>query len=179
MKKILISLLCGTSMWLASFASVYGMEAILWQSPIQYAAEVIAPFGQVRGGYTHEGIDVVAPMYTPLYAVAGGRVVKAAPDSKGVTKGGGHMIFIEHEDGSNSRYMHLSAYGVKEGDYVLPGQWIGFSGATGDVTGPHLHLEYRIGGVPVDPWFLFEPQIEDVMVDEAVDFESYFRVEQQ
>lgn len=125
-------------------------------SPLIEKTEVMAPFGQGRIGYEHQGIDVAAAMGTPLYAVADGMITKAAPDSKGVNAGGGHMIFIDHRDGTESRYMHLSDYAVKTGDFVKAGELIGFSGNSGDTTTAHLHYEYRIYGQPVNPYFIFE-----------------------
>ncbi len=124
--------------------------------PLQQKGEVLASFNQSRTGYFHQGIDVRAAEGTPVFASADGIVTKAAPDSKGVTKGGGHMIFIDYGQGVEARYMHLSAYGVKAGDHVKAGDIIGFTGNTGDSSTPHLHFEYYIGGQAIDPAFIFE-----------------------
>ncbi|MGL4737697.1 MAG: M23 family metallopeptidase [Cellulosilyticaceae bacterium] len=139
-------------------------------SPIWQEVSLLAPFGEYRGSYTHQGVDIAAPMGTPLYAVAGGKVTKAAPDSKGLDTGGGHMVFIDHGDGAESRYMHLDRYAVKMGDVIEAGTLIGYSGKSGDATAPLLHYEYRIYGQPVDPYFIFEgagliaPSIDTFMV---------------
>ena len=125
-------------------------------SPLQQRGEVLAPFNQLRTGYFHEGIDIRAAEGTPIFASAEGIVTKAAPDSKGVDKGGGHMIFIDYGDGVEARYMHLSVYGVREGDHVKPGDVIGFTGNTGDTSTPHLHFEFYIGGQAINPAFIFE-----------------------
>lgn len=125
-------------------------------SPLQQRGEVLAPFNQLRTGYFHEGIDIRAAEGTPIFASAEGIVTKAAPDSKGVDKGGGHMIFIDYGDGVEARYMHLSVYGVREGDHVKQGDVIGFTGNTGDTSTPHLHFEFYIGGQAIDPAFIFE-----------------------
>lgn len=125
-------------------------------SPLQQRGEVLAPFNQLRTGYFHEGIDIRVAEGTPIFASAEGTVTKAAPDSKGVDKGGGHMIFIDYGDGIEARYMHLSVYGVREGDHVKPGDVIGFTGNTGDTSTPHLHFEFYIGGQAIDPAFIFE-----------------------
>ena len=125
-------------------------------SPLQVPGELLAPFSQQRVGYSHAGIDIRAAEGTPIYAAADGVVTKAAPDSKGVEKGGGHMIFVDFGMGAEGRYMHLSRYGVRVGDQVKAGQVIGFTGNTGDSTTPHLHFEYLINGIPVDPAFIFE-----------------------
>ena len=146
-------------------------------SPLIGKTRIMSPFGHVRTGYIHQGIDVEAAMYTPVYAVADGVVTKASPDSKGVDKGGGHMIFIDHEDGTQSWYMHLSHYNVSVGDSVQAGALIGLSGDSGEVTAPHLHFEYRVGQVAVDPTFIFEmfemfdtPTMPQEVAIEVVDF---------
>lgn len=125
-------------------------------SPLQVPGELLAPFSQERAGYNHAGIDIRAVEGTPVFAIADGVVTKAAPDSKGVENGGGHMIFVDFGNGTEGRYMHLSGYGVKAGDKVKAGQVIGFTGNTGDSSTPHLHFEYRINGVVIDPAFIFE-----------------------
>ena len=99
-----------------------------------------------RWGRTHEGVDMGASTGTAVYASDGGTVVRA-----GVYGGYGNCIDIQHEDGWISRYGHLSAYGVKVGDKVYQGQYIGAVGNTGRSTGPHLHFEIRHDGVFVDP----------------------------
>lgn len=125
-------------------------------SPLQVSGELLAPFSQERVGYIHRGIDIRAAEGTPVYAIADGIVTKAAPDSKGVENGGGHMIFVDFGEGAEGRYMHLSAYGVTAGDRVKAGQVIGFTGNTGDSSTPHLHFEYLVNGVAMDPAFIFE-----------------------
>lgn len=125
-------------------------------APLQVPGELLASFNQERQGYEHEGIDIRVAEGTPIFAIADGIITKAEPDSKGVENGGGKMIFLDCGDGVEGRYMHLSAYGVKAGDYVKAGQVIGFSGNTGDSTTPHLHFEYRVNNVPIDPVFIFE-----------------------
>lgn len=125
-------------------------------SPIQQKTTLLAPFAEVRGGYIHEGVDVEAAFGTPVYAIEDGTIIKAAPDSKGVDAGGGHMVFIDHGNGIQSRYMHLSFYTVKDGDEVKAGDVIGFSGDSGDATRALLHYELRVDDIPVDPTFIFE-----------------------
>lgn len=136
-------------------------------SPLQVAGELLAPFSQQREGYSHAGIDIRAAEGTPVYAIADGIVTKAAPDSKGVENGGGHMIFVDFGNGIEGRYMHLSGYGVQAGDQVKAGQVIGFSGNTGDSSTPHLHFEYYINGVAMNPAFIFEASgmIDNQVID--------------
>lgn len=126
----------------------------LYISPVNVQTEVLSLFGEVRTGYIHQGIDLRLPIGTPIYAVADATVIKAAPDSKGVDAGGGHIIMLDHGNGVQTWYMHLDAYAVSLGDKVKKGQIIGFSGSSGDSTTPHLHFEYRVNGVPIDPDFI-------------------------
>lgn len=155
MKKYL-----GKIVFMSLFISIpwisWGQSIPLFKSPIQIGAKLLAPFGENRIGYMHEGVDIEVPMWTPLYAVEDGTITKAAPDSKGVENGGGHMIFINHGNGMESRYMHLSLYAVNLGDEVKAGDLIGFSGDSGDATKPLLHYELRSNNVPIDPNFIFE-----------------------
>ncbi|MFJ9948766.1 peptidoglycan DD-metalloendopeptidase family protein [Kitasatospora sp. NPDC091207] len=97
----------------------------------------------------HTGADFVASTGTPLRAIAAGTVVKAG-------NGGayGNEVEIKLADGKYAQYAHLSSIGVKIGQTVTAGQQIGLSGATGNVTGPHLHFEVRTGseyGSDIDP----------------------------
>lgn len=129
-------------------------EESAYISPINIEVEVLSYFGEARNGYMHQGIDLRIPIGTPIYAIADATVIKAAPDSKGVEAGGGHIIMLDHENGVQTWYMHLDAYAVSLGDKVKQGQIIGFSGSSGDSTTPHLHFEYRINGVPIVPDFI-------------------------
>ncbi|GAX49066.1 M23 family metallopeptidase [Streptomyces olivochromogenes] len=88
-------------------------------------------------GY-HTGVDFVVPTGTTIKAVAAGTVVSA-----GWGGAYGNQVVIQHADGRYSQYAHLSALSVSAGQTVTPGQQIGLSGATGNVTGPHLHFEIR------------------------------------
>ncbi|MFJ8041597.1 peptidoglycan DD-metalloendopeptidase family protein [Kitasatospora sp. NPDC096147] len=99
-------------------------------------------------GY-HTGVDFRASTGTSVKAVTSGTVVKAG-------NGGayGNEVVIRHADGKYSEYAHLSSIGVSAGQTVSAGQQIGLSGATGNVTGPHLHFEIRTGasyGSDIDP----------------------------
>ncbi|MEV7867953.1 LysM peptidoglycan-binding domain-containing M23 family metallopeptidase [Streptomyces sp. NPDC088124] len=104
--------------------------------------------GSWSSGY-HTGVDFVAPSGTTVKAVGAGTVVSAG-------NGGayGNQVVIQHENGMYSQYAHLSSLSVSAGQSVSTGQQIGLSGATGNVTGPHLHFEIRTGpdyGSDVDP----------------------------
>jgi murein DD-endopeptidase MepM/ murein hydrolase activator NlpD len=88
----------------------------------------------------HTGIDFVVPTGTPVKAAGPGTVQKAG-------QGGayGNEVVIRHLDGTYSQYAHLSKISVSVGRHVKGGQKIGLSGATGNVSGPHLHFEIRTG----------------------------------
>ncbi|HET6762857.1 MAG TPA: M23 family metallopeptidase, partial [Longimicrobiaceae bacterium] len=96
----------------------------------------------------HLGLDLAAPMGTPVRATADGSVSYAGP------RGGyGNMVEVEHPNGFATRYGHLSrlADALFPGSAVRQGQVIGYVGMTGLATGPHLHYEVRRKGVPIDP----------------------------
>jgi murein DD-endopeptidase MepM/ murein hydrolase activator NlpD len=94
----------------------------------------------------HNGVDLAAPRDTPVYATADGIVAKAERWSTY-----GNYIQIEHGGELQTRYAHLNGYAVVAGDRVHKGDLIGYVGSTGRSTGPHLHYEVRVAGVPVDP----------------------------
>lgn len=101
----------------------------------------------VSGVYKmHEGVDIAAPIGTPVYAPADGKVVLA--DMQG---GYGRKIIIEHGYGVTTVFAHGSNLFVKEGEEVKKGQKIAAVGSTGSSTGPHLHYEVHIDGIPTDP----------------------------
>ena len=65
--------------------------------------------------------------------------------------GYGNVIVIDHGGGISTLYAHQSSFAVSAGTYVTQGQIIGYSGMSGNVTGPHLHFEVRVNGTPTDP----------------------------
>jgi murein DD-endopeptidase MepM/ murein hydrolase activator NlpD len=94
----------------------------------------------------HEGIDVTAPMGTPIEAPAAGVVRDAGWDS-----GYGNTIVIDHGFGTVTKFAHASKILVREGQRVSRGQRIALVGNTGLATGPHLHYEVHVNGRAVDP----------------------------
>ena len=120
-----------------------------WVSPVSDAYRITATFG-ARGSMwsnTHTGVDLAAPTGTPVRAVAPGTVTFAADNGAY-----GLRVAIQHADGVETWYAHLSSIAVEVGQTVPQGAPIGAIGVTGNVTGPHLHLELRPGGgAPVDP----------------------------
>ncbi len=127
-------------------------RAATWVRPC--AAGVNSLYG-MRWGQPHKGIDFAASYGDPLHAIGDGVVVGAGYQSE---EGGyGQITLIRHADGIVSAYAHQSRMVVQVGDHVRAGQLIGYVGATGHVTGPHLHFEIRTEthGGQVDPqaWF--------------------------
>ena len=105
----------------------------------------------------HPGIDVAAPMGTPILAAAGGTVIDV-----GVGNGYGRMVTIDHGYGLVTRYAHLSKALVQRGQRVRRGDEIALVGSTGVATAPHLHYEVIVSGKQQDPLkFVFPETIVD------------------
>jgi murein DD-endopeptidase MepM/ murein hydrolase activator NlpD len=105
-----------------------------------------------RWGTFHDGIDLAGPLGTPIYAAGDGVVLDAGPAS-----GFGNWVVIQHANGDVTIYGHMRYYFVHKGDTVKAGQQIALVGAEGQVTGPHLHLGVRQGGmngayIDPQPW---------------------------
>jgi hypothetical protein len=102
-----------------------------------------------RWGTMHWGIDLAAPLGTPILAAADGVVLRAGPAS-----GYGNAIYIQDADGNVEIYGHMKYYNVAAGDVVTAGEQIAKVGSQGQSTGPHLHFEIHVGGMngkPTDP----------------------------
>jgi peptidoglycan hydrolase-like protein with peptidoglycan-binding domain len=104
-----------------------------------------SPFGP-RGDRWHTGIDLPAPLGTPVYSARAGEVVWA-----GWRGDYGLLVTVAHGHGERSMYAHLSRIDVRVGVWVGAGVRVGLVGATGDATGPHLHFEVRMRGAAADP----------------------------
>jgi murein DD-endopeptidase MepM/ murein hydrolase activator NlpD len=94
----------------------------------------------------HTGQDLAAPLGTPIYAAAVGRVTTAALNGTA-----GNQVILDHAGGVQSVYDHLSIIGARVGEQVRAGQLLGKVGSTGRSTGAHLHFEIRLHGQPIDP----------------------------
>ncbi|MBP2688769.1 MAG: Peptidase [Deltaproteobacteria bacterium] len=94
----------------------------------------------------HQGLDIVARAGTPVTASASGVVVKSGYEATS-----GNMVVVDHGAGYRSAYAHLSSCSVEEGAFVNRGEEVGKVGSTGRSTGPHLHYEVRVNGLPVNP----------------------------
>ena len=110
----------------------------------------------------HLGVDYAAPAGTPVRSVGDG-VVEFA----GVQSGYGNVVIVEHHNNQSTLYAHLSKIGVKLGQVVNQGEYVGRVGATGWATGPHLHFEFRIDGVHRDPETLAEQTDTVPLTEEA------------
>ena len=97
-------------------------------------------------GAFHTGIDIDAPVGTPVRAAADGDVTEAA-----MNVGYGREVVLDHGHDVLTLYGHLSAFAVMAGEHVSRGQVIGYVGQSGRATGPHLHYEVRVHSVPVNP----------------------------
>lgn len=101
----------------------------------------------------HAGLDIAAPLGSPVRAIAAGRVTIAGRVADGAV-----VVQVEHAGGVTSLYGHLQpGLPVRVGDDVVAGQAIGAVGVTGNTTGPHLHLEVDVAGAPVDPLTVLPP----------------------
>jgi len=94
----------------------------------------------------HTGLDIAVNYGVPVRAAEAGQVVSAS-----LMEGYGNVVIIDHGGALATLYAHLSSMSVRQGQTVSKGQKIGAIGCTGLCTGPHLHFETRVGGVPVQP----------------------------
>ena len=131
-------------------------DEMLWKQPfsVPIAGETGTNFGHRRvfngePRAPHAGADLRAKTGTPIHATNRGRVVLAK--SLFFT---GNTVILDHGLGIYSLYAHLSRIDVKVGDIINSGQQVGLSGATGRVTGPHLHWGMVVQGARVDPFSL-------------------------
>ena len=119
-----------------------GSGQLIW--PL--SGPVVGAFGEARPGHTHAGIDIAVPEGTPIRAADSGRVALM-----GWVGGYGNYTCVQHTGSLSTCYAHQSRFATSNGANVSQGQVIGYSGNTGNSTGPHLHFEVRINGSPVDP----------------------------
>ena len=149
----------GTAYVAAAAAAPAGLEGVtsefgIRRDPIN---------GRVR---FHKGLDLRAAYGQEVRSAADGRIA-----FEGTQRGYGNTVVVEHADGVRTRYAHLSAADVREGDVVVAGQVIGRAGHSGRATGTHLHFEVMAGGRHVDPaaWLAGqplkpEPEVADLTV---------------
>jgi len=119
-------------------------------SPVQFS-RISSGFSMREHPFSHQwkahlGVDYAAATGTPVRTVGDGVVSFA-----GSQNGYGNVVFVKHRNGNETVYAHLSKIGVKLGQTVSQGDNIGAVGTSGWATGPHLHFEFRVNGVPEDP----------------------------
>jgi murein DD-endopeptidase MepM/ murein hydrolase activator NlpD len=140
-------------------AAVAGGGVLTWPVPGAVLSQPFGPspypFEPAYGGFPHfhTGLDLAAPLNTPVVAAADGVVVSATDSASGY----GNHIVLGHSTSLLSLYGHLATMLVHPGDVVHRGQPIGLTGSTGNSTGPHLHFEVRVANVPIDPTPLLAP----------------------
>lgn len=158
MKKPLLFLLLILPLYFTS--SLYYLDKSYFLSPVEYKTGVIPLrsdgrgdgfFAAKRNGHRfHEGIDLFAPLNTPIFASRSGRVVEA-----GYAKGYGNCIIISHPNNITTIYAHLFRIYVRPGQFIRQGRIIGRTGKSGNANyhniQPHLHFEVRSTGIPQDP----------------------------
>jgi murein DD-endopeptidase MepM/ murein hydrolase activator NlpD len=141
----------------ATYASIYHHYGHQWQTHSQPSLwPVIGALSSSFGGRSdpfsgegafHTGIDLQAPRGTPVHVTADGVV-----ESAGWSGSYGKLVVVDHGNGLETYYAHLSQLMVVAGQELRRGQVLGLSGGTGRATGPHLHYEVRLGGTPVNPY---------------------------
>ena len=103
----------------------------------------------------HNGVDYGAPPGTPVYASGAGTVTRSSRNGPN-----GNYVFIRHSNRIVTKYLHLSRRAVRRGEKVEQGEVIGYVGATGWATGPHLHYEFVVNGVHRNPRTVDLPEVE-------------------
>lgn len=143
-----------------SYTDVPSDGSYVWPTPGFYWLSSV--FHEERSYEYHGGIDIAGAgiMNTPIYAAASGRVISTNYNcehnwgkyySCGCGGGYGNYVWIDHGNGKETIYGHMTTPVVHTGDYVYAGQLIGYVGSTGFSTGPHLHFECRYYGERYDP----------------------------
>ena len=134
-----------------SFNKPTGKIANIQSYTLPAKGEFTSGYG-MRWGRVHRGIDIAAPIGTPIIAAASGKVVTAGWSEDGF----GNKVEIQHPDGTITLYAHTSRVLTRVGARVRQGQQIAEMGSSGFSTGPHLHFQIHPGGkTAVDPMFFF------------------------
>lgn len=141
----------------SSISKAYHAFAKQWQQNVRPSlwpvdGRIVSVFGGRSDpfsgeGAIHAGVDLEARSGTPVHAAADGLITFASWGGRY-----GNLVVIDHGNGMQTYYAHLSRFDVVTGQEIRRGDTVGQSGGTGHVTGPHLHYEVRIGGTPVNPY---------------------------
>lgn len=122
--------------------------------PTSFGGEPARCWRGVCSDHFHDGLDIAAPLGTPVRALAAGRVVLAGRVADGAV-----VVIVDHGSGVESLYGHLEpTLAVRDGQSVSAGDRLGSIGLTGHTTGPHLHLEIVVAGEPIDPIDVLPPR---------------------
>jgi murein DD-endopeptidase MepM/ murein hydrolase activator NlpD len=142
----------------ASISKLYRAYPKQWQTNIRPSlwpveGRLMSAFGGRTDpfsgeGAIHTGVDLSAPQGTSVHCAADGIVIHA----EWSTGGYGRLVVVDHGNGLQTYYGHLSRFEVVSGQEVRRGDIIGQSGSSGRATSPHLHYEVRMGGTPVNPY---------------------------
>lgn len=116
----------------------------------------------------HSGIDFAAPIGTPIYATADGRIEEVSVRFSGY----GKMIIIDHGFGYKTRYAHMHDFAVRQGQSIKRGELIGYVGDTGLSTAPHLHYEVLMNGVLINPVHYFFNDLSPAEYEKIVELAS-------
>ena len=143
------------------------------RSPVEFS-RVSSGFGTrfhpiFRNWRAHTGVDFAAPKGTRVLSAADGQVISA-----GWRNGYGNAVEVKHGGSISTLYGHLSAFasGIRAGARVRQGEAIGYVGATGYATGPHLHYEFKISGVHQDPLRVALPKATPVPANLRAQFDA-------
>lgn len=191
--KIIYKILSVLILIIPLFFSNAFAENLPHSSPGWFGGPVTSPYGDrvhpIRGTIIHhDGIDLGIDENVKAPAAADGTVIFS-----GWAGGYGNYIEIQMADGTVYAYGHLNDIWVNEGDTVKKGDIVGLVGSTGDSTGPHIHIEYRVNGTAVDPYNFFinagwtldgavpyekgtPGKNQENYKDEIIDFQSYFEL---
>ena len=151
------------------------IERTFLKTPLKYARvssgfnpRRMHPILHVRRG--HFGVDYAAPIGTPIWAAAAGKIIYRGPRG-----GAGNCVILAHDNGYQTTYMHMSKFrsGQAVGRRVSPKEVIGYVGKTGLATGPHLHFTVKIDGHFVDPLKLKMTRGVGVKKEQRAAFESH------
>ena len=119
----------------------------IWPVALDGPKRISSAYGEIRPGHdAHTGVDIPAPLGTPVLALVAGVV-----SFSGAHGNYGNMLVVDHGNGVQTAYAHLAKRAAGAAQAVRKGQVIGAVGKSGNATGPHLHFEVRRNGKRVDP----------------------------